>query len=217
MSKIAIVYSGQPRALRECYPNHKEFLFDPNSEHEIDVFYHLWGEHADPTLKYFCDTLWPVKECAWEKAKSFSHETIRPDPQAYHPLNNIVSQAYGWQQTFEMMDKYVQENGEYDFVVRTRTDNWFVEEIGDLNNYDPHGLHITDIKSHTEYALGDTFAWGDYTAMKAYLNLFNNFEEIVEEGARVNPECLLGWAIERENIKVTKHPMYPKLYRDVVR
>ena len=57
MSKIAIVYSGQPRALRECYPNHKEFLYDPNSHHEIDVFYHLWGQDPDPTLKYFCDTL----------------------------------------------------------------------------------------------------------------------------------------------------------------
>jgi len=215
--KIAIVYSGQPRALRECYPNHIQYLFAPNRHHDVEVFYHLWGQDPDPTLKFFCDTLWPVVGGQWEDPKTFSHETIKPDPLAYHPLNNIVSQAYGWQQTFDMMDKYAQENGEYDLVVRTRTDNWFVEEIGDLENYDPHGLHITDIKSHEDYALGDTFAWGDYTAMKAYLNLFNNFEEIVEEGARVNPECLLGWAIERENIKVTKHPMYPKLYRDVVR
>jgi len=217
MSKIAIVYSGQPRALRECYPNHKEFLFDPNSSHEIDVFYHLWGIDPDVTLKYFCDTLWPVKEGEWEGPKTFEHDTIKSDPLAYHPLSNMVSQAYGWQQTWDMMDKYVQENGEYDIVVRTRTDNWFVEEIGDLSQYDPEGLHITDIKSHEDYAFGDTFAWGDYNAMKAYFSMFNNFEEIVEEGARVNPECLLGWTIKRENIKVTKHSMYPKLYRDVVR
>ena len=47
------------------------------------------------------------------------------------------------------------------------------------------------------------------------LSGLKNGDMIVEEGARVNPECLLGWAIERENIKVIKHPMYPKLYRDV--
>tara|TARA_R100000008_G_scaffold86830_2_gene81916 strand:- start:628 stop:1278 length:651 start_codon:yes stop_codon:yes gene_type:complete len=215
MSKIAIVYSGQPRALRECYPNHKKFLFDPNSKNEIDFFYHLWVTDEDKTLDYYCKELWNVKDGAWDNPKEFSHDTIVPDPAAPHPLNNIVSQAYGFQEAFELMDKYVKENGEYDIVVRTRTDNWFVEEMGDLSDYDSEGLHITDITSHEDYALGDTFAWGDYKSMTSYLNLYNNFEEIVNEGARVNPECLLGWAIKRDNIKVHKHSIYPKLFRDV--
>lgn len=215
MSKIAILYSGQPRAWRECFPNHMRYLFQPNMEHQIDVYAHIWYHDADKTLKYFVETLYNVKGIEWEEPKTFEHETIKSDPNAYHPLNNIVSQAYSLWATWSMMDKYVQENGEYDIVVRTRTDNWFAEPLGALSDYDPKGLHITDIQSHEDYALGDTFAWGDYEAMKAYCSMFPDFETMVEEGARVNPECLLGWAIKRNNIQVHRHPIYPKLYRDV--
>jgi len=216
--RIAILYSGQPRAWRECFPNHMRFLFQPNMEHEIDVFAHIWTPNNGPedkTLHYFVESLYNIRGIEWEPAKSFEHETIVPDPRAYHPLNNIVSQSYSLWKTWDMMDKYVQEYGEYDIVVRTRTDNWFVEPLGNLSDYDPEGLHITDIQSHEDYALGDTFAWGDYDAMKAYCSMFPDFETMVEEGARVNPECLLGWAIKRNNISVHKHPIYPKLYRDV--
>lgn len=216
MSKIAILYSGQPRAWRECFPNHMKHLFQPNMEHEVDVFAHIWSNgNPDKTLPYFVETLYNIKGIEWEEPKVFEHDTIRSDINAYHPFNNIVSQAYSLWKTWELMDKYVQENGEYDIVVRTRTDNWFVEPLGSLSDYDPEGLHITDIQSHEDYALGDTFAWGDYNAIKAYCSIFPEFETIVEEGARVNPECLLGWAIKRNNIKVHKHPIYPKLYRDI--
>ncbi len=77
------------------------------------------------------------------------------------------------------------------------------------------GLHITDIKSHTDYALGDTFAFGDYDTMMAYCRMYPDFEAICSEGAIVNPECILGWNVKRNNLIVHKHPFYPKLYRDV--
>ena len=218
MSKIAILYSGQPRAWRECFPNHMRFLFQPNMEHEIDVFAHIWtpvNGTEDKTLHYFVENLYNIKGIDWEPSKTFEHDTIRSDTRAYHPLNNIVSQAYSLWKTWELMDKYAQENGEYDVVVRTRTDNWFEQPMGDLTEYTEEGLHISDCKSHEDYALGDTFAWGDYNAMRAYCRLFPDFETIVGEGCRVNPECLLGWTIKRNNVKVNQYPIYPKLYRDV--
>lgn len=216
MSSIAILYSGQPRNFLDCINNHIEFLYYPNRESNIDVFAHFWDIDKENLLHYFKYFTYSRK-VIWESPKTFSHDTIQSDSRYYHPLNNIVSQAYSLYQVSEIMNKYVQDQNiqKYDYVVRTRSDNWFVEPINKLSDYTPQGLHITDIKSHTDYALGDTFAFGDYDTMMKYCRLYPDFENICEEGAIVNPECLLGWNIKRNNITVHKHSFYPKLYRNV--
>jgi hypothetical protein len=40
--KIAVCFSGQPRFVRECYPNIEKFLLEHNKHHQIDVFSHTW-------------------------------------------------------------------------------------------------------------------------------------------------------------------------------
>ncbi|WJZ47841.1 hypothetical protein [Synechococcus phage DSL-LC03] len=216
MSNIAILYSGQPRDFIECFDNHKEYLFNPNEDIKIDIFAHLW-DFEDQELYDFIENKVCPAYIVMEKPKVFSHQEIQSDFRYYHPLNNIASQAYSLYQVSEIMNKYVQEADltKYDYVVRTRTDNWFTEPLGKLSDYDPKGLHITDIKSHTDYALGDTFAFGDYDTMMAYCRMYPDFEAICSEGAIVNPECILGWNVKRNNLIVHKHPFYPKLYRDV--
>ena len=216
MSSIAILYSGQPRNFIECFDNHIEFLFAPNVGSTVDIFAHFWKTNDEPLIK-FVNNVANIKTIFWELPKEFSHDTIHSDPRYYHPLNNIVSQAYSLYKTSDLMDQYIQNAKleKYDYVIRTRTDNWFVEPLGKLSNYDSSGLHITDIQSHTDYALGDTFAFGDYDTMMKYCRLYPDFEEICEEGSLVNPECLLGWNIRRNKLKVHKHAFYPKLYRDL--
>lgn len=215
MSNIAILYSGQPRDFVECFSNHREYLMDSNPESTIDIFAHFWK--TDNNITSFIDKQVDPISYDIEEPKTFSHPVIESDPRYYHPLNNIASQAYSLYKASLIMDKYVQDAGiqKYDYVIRTRTDNWFVEPLGKLSDYDPKGLHITDIKSHTDYALGDTFAFGDYDTMMAYCRMYPDFEEICTEGAIVNPECILGWNVKRNNLIVHKHPFYPKLYRDV--
>lgn len=215
MSNIAILYSGQPRDFVECFSNHKEYLMDSNPESRIDIFAHFWK--SDNNITSFIDKQVDPISYDIEEPKTFSHPTIASDPRYYHPLNNIASQAYSLYKASLIMDKYVQDAGiqKYDYVIRTRTDNWFVEPLGKLSDYDPKGLHITDIKSHTDYALGDTFAFGDYDTIMAYCRMYPDFENICAEGAIVNPECILGWNVKRNNLIVHKHPFYPKLYRDV--
>jgi hypothetical protein len=215
MSNIAILYSGQPRDFIECFHNHQKFLMDANPESSINIFAHFWL--TDHNISNFLDKEVDPVTYEIEEPKTFSHPIIESDHKYYHPLNNIASQAYSLYMASELMDKYVQEAGidKYDYVVRTRTDNWFVEPLGKLSDYDPKGLHITDIKSHTDYALGDTFAFGDYDTMMAYCKMYPDFETICAEGAIVNPECILGWNVKRNNLIVHKHPFYPKLYRDV--
>lgn len=212
---VAILYSGQPRDFIECWPNHQQYLFSFCAATEVAIFAHFWD--CDYKTKNFIIDEVDPHDVDFEEAKTFSHPTIESDPRYYHPLNNIASQAYSLHQASLLMDKYVQdaEIEKFDCVIRTRTDNWFVEPLGKLSDYDPKGLHITDIKSHTDYALGDTFAFGDYDTMMAYCRMYPDFENICAEGAIVNPECILGWNVKRNNLIVHKHPFYPKLYRDV--
>ena len=217
MSKktTAILYSGQPRDFIECWSNHQEHLLNFCSESQVSIFAHLWT--PEPEIQQFIiNEVDPVSH-EFEEPKFFMHPKIESDPRYFHPLNNIASQAYSLYKTSLLMDKYVQdaEIEKFDCVIRTRTDNWFVEPLGKLSDYDLKGLHITDIKSHTDYALGDTFAFGDYDTMMAYCRMFPDFEAICDEGAIVNPECILGWNVKRNNLIVHKHPFYPKLYRDV--
>ena len=217
MSNVAILYSGQPRDFIECWPNHQKYIMSSFCVGTtVAVFAHLWNYNLK-IEEFIIDVVDPTI-VDFEDSKIFSHPSIISDPRYYHPLNNIVSQAYSLYQASLLMDKYVQDvgNEKFNFVIRTRTDNWFTEPLGKLSDYDSKGLHITDIQSHTDYALGDTFAFGDYDTMMSYCRMYPDFEDICDEGAVVNPECILGWNVKRNNLIVHKHPFYPKLYRDVV-
>ena len=213
---VAILYSGQPRDFIQCWENHQKKLFSRLCGTTIiAIFAHLW--ESSPEIEEFIYDVVEPHAVEIEPQKTFNHESIKSDPRYYHPLNNIASQAYSLYKTSLLMDKYVKDNGmeKFEYVLRTRTDNCFDEPFQRIDTYSNDGIHITDIQSHTDYALGDTFAFGDYDSMMKYCRMYPDFEDICNEGAIVNPECILGWNLKRNNIKIHKHPFYPKLYRDV--
>ena len=41
-----MIYSGQPRHLKECFENHRSTFWDANPDAEIDVFAHIWYDEA---------------------------------------------------------------------------------------------------------------------------------------------------------------------------
>ena len=41
-----MIYSGQPRHLKECFENHRSMFWDANPDAEIDVFAHIWYDEA---------------------------------------------------------------------------------------------------------------------------------------------------------------------------
>jgi hypothetical protein len=43
-SKIAICYVGFPRQIDNVFENQKEYIFNPNSNFDIDVFAHFWWD-----------------------------------------------------------------------------------------------------------------------------------------------------------------------------
>ena len=110
MSKVALIYSGQPRHLKECFENHRSTFWDANPDAEIDVFAHIWYDEAwvgsyfwdqykdrgrwEADLKDFMVDKWQPKGLVFEEPKEFDAEDIHPDPRFPHPVNNIISMFY---------------------------------------------------------------------------------------------------------------------------
>ena len=139
MSKIALLYSGQPRHVKECYQNHLETFYNVNPDDEIDVFAHIWYDPAwvgtffwdqykdrgrwEADLKDFMQDNWKPKGIVFEEPKEFIPEGIEPDSRFPHPVNNIISMFYSLDQVNSIKKKYEEENGfKYDCVIVARFD-----------------------------------------------------------------------------------------------
>ena len=104
MKKVALIYSGQPRHLRECFNNHKKNFYDSNPDWEVDVFAHIWYDKSwvgsyfwdqykdrgkwDADLIPYIEENWNPKALEFEEPKDFESDWV-PDSRFPHPINNL--------------------------------------------------------------------------------------------------------------------------------
>ena len=101
-------------------------------------------------------------------------------------------------------------------MVRLRTDEFFYKDIGDLNNYDLNTVNVFGEYAHTDYGINDHFAFGGSDLMDKYLNVCSNLSTIIEEGAAINPETLIGWNAQKHyKLPITKNDFGYRLWRDM--
>ena len=230
--KVALIYSGQPRHLRECHRNHRENFWDRNPDWEVDVFAHVWYDKSwvgsyfwdqykdrgkwDADLVPFMEENWKPKGLEFEEPKQFICDW-QPDPRFSHPVNNIISMFYSLEKANDLKKKYEEENNfKYDCVVRLRTDEFFFREIQALDVYDLNTVNVLDEFAHLDYGLNDHFAFGASELMDKYLDVCSNLETIIDEGAAINPETLIGYNAQRyHKLPITKHKFGFRLWRDM--
>ena len=230
--KVALIYSGQPRHLRECHRNHRENFWDRNPDWEVDVFAHVWYDKSwvgsyfwdqykdrgkwDADLVPFMEENWKPKGLEFEEPKQFICDW-QPDPRFPHPVNNIISMFYSLEKANDLKKKYEEENNfKYDCVVRLRTDEFFFREIQALDVYDLNTVNVLDEFAHLDYGLNDHFAFGASELMDKYLDVCSNLETIINEGAAINPETLIGYNAQRyHKLPITKHKFGFRLWRDM--
>ena len=232
MKRLALLYSGQPRHLKECRQNHFLNFHEANPEWQIDIFAHIWHEKNksgsyfsdkyknrgqwDDDLIQFINDKWQPKKIVIEAPKKFkSHWT--PDKRFPHPINNIVSMFYSLEKANKLKQEYEDnKNFKYDCVVRLRTDEFFKNPIGNMNNYRLNTINILDEFAHLSYGVNDHFAFGNSSNMDKFLNVYSNLSTIINEGSAINPETLLGWnAIKHHKLNITKHNFNFCLWRDI--
>ena len=230
--KVALIYSGQPRHLRECHRNHRENFWDRNPDWEVDVFAHVWYDKSwvgsyfwdqykdrgkwDADLVPFMEENWKPKGLEFEEPKQFICDW-QPDPRFPHPVNNIISMFYSLEKANDLKKKYEEENNfKYDCVVRLRTDEFFFHEIQALDVYDLNTVNVFDEFAHLDYGINDHFAFGASELMDKYLDVCSNLENIIDEGAAINPETLIGYNAQRyHKLPITKHKFGFRLWRDM--
>lgn len=84
--RAAMVYSGQPRNLKDCWPNHRATFIDANPDWEIDVFAHLWFDDswrrdADWNRLGYVDAAVGQRQKALDSAKGIN--ALDPDIKEY--------------------------------------------------------------------------------------------------------------------------------------
>lgn len=232
MFKIALLYSGEPRHVKECHTNHIETFWKANPNTQIDVFAHIWYSH-DMNGKYFWNeyknrghyeidvgnfiltTLQP-KKLIFQKPKTFLVKNIISDSRFPHPINNILSMFYSIDKVNKLKKEYEKINNfQYNCVVRLRTDEYFQSNIGQLSEYNLNSINVLNEYAHVEHGLNDHFAFGSSDIMDKYLDVYKNINELNDLGAEINPECLIGFNAQKKyKLPITKNNWKYLLWRD---
>ena len=198
MPRVAVCFSGLPRAVFTTYTSLKEKIFGPL---DPDIFGYFWEEDAETRgnqishlggktysdeIKYL-DVLynhWKVKEikaipkpaCLLDElfaAHAFSKDqraAVRRDKR-----RNALSMFKAIYEANQMKCEYERRNRmKYDYVVRARTD---ISLRGRFQIVDPKGQIIIPHIYGNEYDGGysDVLAWGSSEAMDYYSEVYNNF------------------------------------------
>lgn len=227
--KIALVYSGQPRDIKECFPNHWETFWKTNEGCEVDVFAHMWNDEGgyfwdDHKVRGkweswqvpFMQENWRPKGLELEQPKVFESDVFKPDPRFPHPINNTISMMYSLYKANELKKKYEEENNfKYDCVVRLRTDTLFFSKVGPLKDYDLDYCYVKNVYAHTDYGIDDQFAFSNSENMDKYFDAYENIYDNIQDGCAINPETLMGWNLQvRHKVKTIKSDINHRLWRD---
>lgn len=198
--KIALCISGQPRTWKKAYANWLEKLL-PNFEK--DIFFHLWNYNTLPTIvetqngitsnpdiaisteeqQEIIDTLKPKKF-------KFDNRNVNPkghsDPKLF---TEYVSKPLGWWCRSQFYSLYyaaqlkrefeIENNFEYDLVLRMRTDLYFLDDLIIPDKILPNSLYSVSngwMDNTESFMIGDTFYLADsftYDQVSELIHAFN--------------------------------------------
>lgn len=216
--KVALLFSGQPRSVKETYQNIYWNVIEPNAP---DVFVHTWddpllygnrpvsagGIPASNTIPSdiveIIRKLYSPVSLITEQPITFSehnyHETRYPQ---IKPQSSL-SQRYSILRTFQLMEARVRATGiEYDAVIRMRFD-WALKSPIVVSELPLDCVTVPGDCTH-HGGINDQFAVTNMSYMRKYANLFNEIPSLVESGVPFCDEILLGQSLIRVGIPVNK-------------
>jgi len=120
-------------------------------------------------------------------------------------INNLSLLVNSVDQTDSKLKKQYEKdnNFKYDCVIRCRFDYFFTKKY-DLNNFNFNFLNIKSDCNHTPYAINDHLALSNSQIMDIYSDIYNNIDHYYNKGIEFNPEVILGYHIQINNINTIK-------------
>ncbi len=198
VKNVALCFSGLVKSLELCYPYIKKNLLDHIGSYDIFCY----AEDDENTEKV--KLLNPIK---MEKVKSSEvSKIIKPEikflkKQNYktciHPesfrfnLQNNYQQLYKINQSFNLLEKYMNENNiSYKYFIRIRFD-MLPLDIFKIEDFKLKKKEIIVPKKRNEtlkYQVSDMFCITEnFRTFKSYYSLYNNFRKIVQENVSIKP------------------------------
>ena len=174
MKRAAILYSGQPRSIKDCWQNHYDTLIKSNPEFEIDIIAHFWWDDDldgtqikeilsgkkskwDKSSIDFFKGKWKPKKILLEKPKHFedygvTRESV-PQPPGFDNIQHVLSMFYSIEQANDLKKSVEEENDfTYDVVVRLRTDIFFDGDPIDFSRLDNDTLYVEEVNCHKNHS-----------------------------------------------------------------
>jgi len=187
--KIALCFAGQARSFEKGYEYYKRNLFD---HYDVDVYIHTWKFLKQNDLV----ALYKPKACEFEippQGDYNSKYTNTPNAQKYPP-KNTYNQFYSLYHVNQLIQ------GEYDWVIRSRTDyalNTFIP----FSELDNTKLYIPNCRMVPERDFGnDQFAFGSQETMIKYMSTFVNGDKYYYAGTQFIGEDLMRANLHEHNL-----------------
>ena len=201
--RAALLFSGQPRLIKESWPRFKRHIFDQKKQHglDIDVFAFFWWD-ASKIGEYQTDhairSVDPRKWSKWESdaiqsfigfyspvkmntEKEFDYSSVNEDVYNTSFARETTSMYRSYFMVNQMKQAHEKQHGfKYDWVIRSRPDFALNKDIC-FDQLDNEKLYVVDggIPTDSNRAIDCNFAFSNSENMDTYCNLFNNIEEYI--------------------------------------
>lgn len=169
--KIALCFSGEARSFEKGYEYYRKLL----EQHDVDIYIHTW---EFPEREKLIELYKPHGFLIEQKPEAGDYN--KKYPRTPEPENRPPWNAYCM--FYSMMMCNVLVKGQYDWVIKTRTDYALNVDIP-FEELDNTKLYIPNCRMVPERDFGnDQFAFGSQINMSKYMNTCNNIDEFYDAG-----------------------------------
>lgn len=144
----------------------------------------------------------------------------------FDQTNRVFSQFYKVYKCNMLRLDYQKENNiNYDFIIRTRSDIFFNKKI-DITTFDNNFMHINEFCGHNETSLSETnsrfgtykivddkFSISNCSNMTIYCDTYTNLDKYIKTDSIIHQEGLLAKQLLTNNIKIKLYDFNIKLNR----
>jgi len=164
--KIALVFYGQPRHVKENFNSFQQNILDGN---DVDVFGHMWDCDGITDIGYY-----DFKRIKIEPQNNF--EDFYVGKTGLPKFKSNAPMWYSTQSVCDVLKNYVDEtNTYYDFVIRSRYDIFFRHKIY-FTQLDTDFIYVSEQAWPDSYMWDDSWGISNYeNYVKIYSDLFTNY------------------------------------------
>lgn len=212
--KVALCISGQMRFLESGFQKLNNNLLLPNN---CDVFIHSWFDEKMIGKNYSSRWNYKVNENITEDAINlYNPKLYKFDSQidfkdkvdkydekrvlGVYPriIETSHSMFCSIMKCNDLKIKYEKDNNfKYDCVIRARFDYNLNTKI-DVSKLDLNNIYVNNGCTHEQLCINDHIAISNSDNIDYYSDVFNNIDNIYNEGSRYNPEVILGRYIHKK-------------------